>query len=267
MFFFKILFFVAGVVVAQPEDDVPYQGCQFYSFSDFFCKLYDNCAFYNKKCRYHKMKAFRVLLIGNSMIHTNDVPGQISKMSHLAGLNVQVYESTFGAATFGTHLKNTKTLQMLNSHYDVVVLHEQSKFLSFPRYIIDLWSLPYAKILDQKIDATKILLFSTPAYRYGNPTSHTNNIDTHADMQRRQDDGYKYIRENMSNRTTVAYVGEFYNRSNLDLWQYDGIHPNIAGSYIAARVIFKEIFNISTSKYRPRKLSLRTKKYIDKLFM
>src|SRR5690606_13596616 len=75
----------------------------------------------------------RVLFIGNSYTHTNDLPGMFTTLAASLGEDVVTGMSAPGGYTFNQHTQNTATLNALaQGDWDVVVLQEQSQLPSFP---------------------------------------------------------------------------------------------------------------------------------------
>jgi hypothetical protein len=96
------------------------------------------------------------------------------------------------------------------------------------------------------------IFFLTWAHRYGWPE---NGLLGYSSMQAAVDDGYVAIASEQ--RAVSAPVGDAWSplldrEPQADLWQSDGSHPTIEGTYLAACVFYATIFGQS-----PRGLAYR----------
>lgn len=107
---------------------------------------------------------------------------------------------------------------------------------------------PYvAKLVDAaNARGTRTLLFLTWARRDGDPGN--TRADTYAGMQARLVTGYETIAARL--HVPVAPVGIAWQRAlasapGVALWAPDGSHPSVAGTYLAACVIYATLYGHS----------------------
>ena len=127
--------------------------------------------------------------------------------------------------------------------WDDVVLQEQSELLSFTQPQYEQTTVPYARTLTARIaaDGARTVLEMTWGYRQGDPQNFAG--DTYSAMQARLEQGYGELGRELD--APVAPVGlawraALWQRPGLDLWA-DGRHPNRAGSYLTACVLYAEL--------------------------
>lgn len=195
----------------------------------------------------------RVLFIGNSYTFVNDLPATFADLAHSGGHRVESGMLAEGGATLGDHVASAATAAKLQSaKWDVVVLQEQSQIPS-----VDLLRqsqmYPAARRLVDTIyrQGARPMFFLTWAHRDGWPE---NGLPDYASMQSAIDDGYLAIAS--EEQATVAPVGvawsSLMSQAHPSLWQDDGSHPTIAGTYLAACVFYATVFHQS-----PRGLTYR----------
>ena len=89
-------------------------------------------------------------------------------------------------------------------------------------------------------DGARTLLFMTWGYRLGD--RHNRPEDTFLAMQERLEQGYSELGAELPASVApagLAWAEALRERPGLDLWDFDGRHPNEAGSYLAACVFYK----------------------------
>jgi len=192
-------------------------------------------------------QATKILFIGNSYIYTNDLPEVFRQLACAGNHLVEIDSSASGGWTLADHVSSSKTLEKLQEKkWDYVILHEQSEIPGFeiPR---SRQMYPAARILVAEIRKNG----STPLFlitwgnknglpEYGIPTFH--------EMQNRLNAGYLEIaRELGVNVIPVGYAWQLVSSQPqpIDLWQSDGSHPNPAGTYLTACVIYTRLFQTS----------------------
>jgi hypothetical protein len=188
----------------------------------------------------------RVLFLGNSYTLANDLPAVFRDLARGAGRNVETGMVAGGGETLADHAASSETAGAIGgSHWEFVVLQEQSQIPSLESARRS-QMYPAARSLVAAIrtaGATPVLL-ETWAHRDGWPE---NGLDYGA-MQAAIDEGYTTIGRELS--VGVAPVGEAWQTTlrqhpTIALWQEDGSHPSIAGTYLAACVLYVRIFNAS----------------------
>jgi hypothetical protein len=188
-----------------------------------------------------------VLFLGNSYTAANNLPGVFSELAASSGLTVVAHARAPGGTTLADHVAASDTAAMFASDtLNVVVMQEQSQIPASPD-LVATNMLPAATELTgraRRVGAEPLLL-ETWARREGWPEI---GITTYADMQTAINGSYAGVGKTL--RAGVAPVGEAWARSLAnpalpDLWQADGSHPTVAGTYLAACVLFATIFDRS----------------------
>ncbi len=188
-----------------------------------------------------------VLFVGNSLIYTNDLPTVFKKFAAESSLHVDVdVESiTPGGATFYDHWKRGLALAKLRErHPTFLILQGQSvEPLSASQNFFY-----YARLFKSEADqiGTKTVLFSTwarpagEAY-YKEPASGGSPVE----MQARLNSAYASLAHNIG--ATLAPIGIAFEQAQHDaptIALLDGTqHPSPAGTYLAAAVLFRTVFN------------------------
>lgn len=189
----------------------------------------------------------RILFLGNSYTSVNDLPGTLSKLALSGGHHLETGMATEGGATLAAHLASPGTLATLRgSRWAFVVLQEQSQLPALDGMRRE-QMYPAARSLVSTIAAAgaRPIFFLTWAHRDGWPVY---GLPDYAAMQAAIDTGYLAIARELG--APVAPVGEawleVYRRApQLALWQDDGSHPSVAGTYLAACVFYAALFEQS----------------------
>jgi hypothetical protein len=187
----------------------------------------------------------RVLFVGNSFTFRNALAAMVHDLAVSDRGGPQLYAVEYAAPgwTLADAAASRGLRDLLRSaHWDVVVLQEQSQLLSFPRAEWQRETYPFARALKERIagDGAHILLFMTWGYRLGD--RHNYPDDSFLAMQERLTQGYAELGAELP--ASIAPVGLAWaealrRRPELDLWDSDGRHPNVAGSYLAACVFYE----------------------------
>jgi hypothetical protein len=188
-----------------------------------------------------------VLFIGNSYTSVNDLPDTFADLAWAGGHRVQTTALDEGGWTLQEHLAAAETATTLDAqHWDVVVLQEQSEIPSLAIDRADLMD-PAASQLVALIRArdAQPLFYLTFAHQDGWPEE---GLPDYQSMQSAIDDGYLQIAGQLG--VGVAPVGAAWQAvvdgpSPPDLWQSDGSHPTVAGTYLAACVFYAAVFRAS----------------------
>lgn len=189
----------------------------------------------------------RVLFIGNSFIHRNDMVTTLSKLADGDDDNMPLFavqwapsKSTLAAAAVSPQVD-----ELLHEvKWDYVVLQEFSKVPSFPdaqrRATMD----PAVQKPHDKINAigAQTRLFETWGYKDGNDIDAPN--DTYDAMQQRLESGYNTVGAEQG--IPVVAVGNTWRDvlridPQAPLWYSDGVHPSATGSFLAAEVFYKAL--------------------------
>lgn len=188
----------------------------------------------NKSAMESKIK---ILFIGNSYTYVNDLPSLLTQLAASTGKpkTLETQMVAVGGATLQSHWENTQTLEVLKQgSWNYVVLQEQSML----PIIEPLTMHQYATLFDAEIKkaGARTVFFLTWA-RQDTP-----------ETQRNLTDAYMSIARKLN--AIVAPVGIAWQKAreedpNIILYEADGSHPNLLGSYMAACVFYAIIYNES----------------------
>ncbi len=179
----------------------------------------------------------RVLFIGNSYTYFNNLPDMFSQLATSAtpSKTVAAQRVVQGGATLKRLWEDGGALKVLQqSKWDYVVLQEQSTLpITDPATMYK-----YARMFDAEIKKTgaKTIFFLTWARQ------------NQSENQAKLNDAYFAIAKEL--QATVAPIGIAWARAfkedpKLVLHNEDQSHPNAAGSYLAACVLYATIFKKS----------------------
>lgn len=215
-----------------------------------------------------------VLFVGNSLTQVNNLPEVFKKFAAESTLHsdVDVKSTTPGGAMLYDHWKRGEALALLREqHPNYLILQGQStEPLSAPQNFAY-----YAARFKTEADHvhTKTILFSTwarPAgdLYYKEQTSGGSPIE----MQRRLNSAYASLAKNTG--ATLAPVGVAWQNAHRvlsDIQLLDGTqHPSPLGTYLAAAVLFRTVFNAPTASSTyyaglPKKTALRLQHVADEV--
>lgn len=194
----------------------------------------------------HAAGTCRVLFVGNSYTYDNDLPAVFADLAAAGGHRVKAAALVDGGATLADHVESPETSDTLEStRWSVVVLQEQSEIPSSPQ-LRRSEMYPAARQLVATIRGAKALplFFVTWAHRKGWPAA---GLAGYGPMQSAVDEGYRAIARQL--HVPVAPVGSAWSaalaRGSAALWQADGSHPTLRGTYLAACVFYASIFGES----------------------
>jgi len=179
----------------------------------------------------------RVLFVGNSFTFYNDLPRVVAGIGESVPGSpaIEVASAAIGGFTLERHWKNSETRDLLESRtWDVVVLQGQSQMpLRDPQRLEK-----FARKFDEKISSQggRTLLFMTWA-----------RADTPADVSAIAK-AYREIGRELG--VDVVPVGEAWSQAlteqpALRLHVDDGLHPNRAGTYLTAHLLFSSITGLT----------------------
>ena len=184
----------------------------------------------------------RVLFIGNSYTHTNNMPSMVQAIANANGVAISTDMIAPGGAFLHEHLANSEVIDAIRSgNYDVVVFQEQSVIPSVPSYAQQ-QTVPAAVSLDQIADESgvRVIWFQTWGHLNGFPSEGHGSYES---MQSAVNDTYDEIGRRTG--APVARAGEAFGRAResvpVGLYHQDGTHPSPAGSYLAAIQITETI--------------------------
>jgi hypothetical protein len=196
-----------------------------------------------------------ILFVGNSLTQANDLPTVLKRFAAESPLHpeIDVRSITPGGAMFYHHWKKGEAIAMLREqHPDFLILQGQSTEPLFASQNFTYYAGLFKAEADQ-VRATTVLLstWARPANDpyYKDPTSG----GSPAEMQIRLNAAYASLAMNLGAK--LAAVGVAFDCAHHDaptIELLDGTqHPSPAGTYLAAAVLFRVLFNSSdvTSAY------------------
>ena len=211
----------------------------------------------------------RVLFVGNSYTHYNNMPKLFEQMADSKGVKLEVLMDAKSSHTFQMHSKRTDLYKNIRStKWDYVVLQGFSRELAQDRAVIDKESIPYIKQLLDSVYAnnscTNVLLYQTWGYDTGFKDDSLGVDWTYQTMSDRIHEGYLYVSEQLN--LSIVPVGKVWetvkeNHPQIELYQEDKQHPSLAGSYLAASCFYSALFktepNLSfTAKLDPKQAAI-----------
>ena len=161
---------------------------------------------------------------------------------------------TVGGAKFSDFCNNPETFERIRSRaWDYVVLQEQSQLPAFPPSQVETECYPFAKQLCDSIRAndscTQILFFMTWGRENGDQSNCANYepLCTYDGMQQRLRESYVQMADD--NNAIVVPVGLAWkyvrdNYPEINLYQSDGSHPTLEGTYLAACTFYSVVFDL-----------------------
>ena len=195
-------------------------------------------------------RPLRVLFIGNSLTYSHDLPAMVSQLAQAAS-SARPFEPhaiTFGGFTLSDHLgANAAAAKIAAGGWDAVVLQEQGQFPGWPEER-EARFFASARTFHGMIRSAgaRTVFYDTMARRDGDAPKFPH--DDYAAMQRRVDEGYASIARELG--ADIAPVGPGYRAlhqrmPDLSLWEPDGLHPSVAGTYLAACVFYTAFYEQS----------------------
>ena len=203
----------------------------------------------------------RVLFVGNSYTFVNDLPGELSKLAAAAaGPALQTSSVALGGATLKLHYESSGAVaEIKKASWDVVVLQGQSVE---PVYDPTGFST-YAQLLAQEVQqaGAALVFFETWARQAGHDVyNYSWSGGTPKAMQAGLRKAYGSVAAALG--AQVAPVGDAWEATlaaypQMSLFDGDGSHPAIQGTYLAACVFYAVLTGHSPKgiAYRPPAVS------------
>lgn len=197
-----------------------------------------------------------ILFLGNSYTFANDLPAMFEALSWSGGFRADVYELTDGSYRLEYFADpddelGAKVYEGLTEYdWDYVILQEQSRV---PTIEAETMMYPAARTLDaliQKADGQTVFLM-TWAYRDGDDLTGygIRKKTTREEMQGELFAAYQTIANELDallSPAGVAFIRFAKERPEVELWDpEDGMHPTVAGSYLAACTLYATLYNES----------------------
>jgi hypothetical protein len=195
--------------------------------------------------------AFRVLFIGNSYTAANDLPGMVRDLADSVGRDVEIEAVVPGGWWLRDHASSPDTLSRIaEGGFDYVVLQEQS-MVPADRVLADRESRPAAVSLGLAAiqGGARVVFFMTWGHRNGSAEV---GQSSYASMQRAISGTYERLAAAVAGR--VAPVGAAWwmslvERPDIGLYQPDGSHPSVQGTYLAASVMTATLLDVDPTDF------------------
>lgn len=193
-----------------------------------------------------------VLFIGNSYTQVNNLPQMVADVAASMGDTLTYEENTPGGCTFSQHCSNQSMALIQQGGWDAVVLQEQSQYPSFPQSQVENEVFPYAQRLVDSVYAhgwcTEPMFYMT----WGRENGDQQNaqffpvLGTYEGMDSML--CLRYMQMASDNDASVCPVGRVWrylrkNHGEINLYQSDGSHPSVEGSYAAACAFYTMLFH------------------------
>lgn len=194
----------------------------------------------------------RVLFVGNSYTAVNNLPQLVQSVAQSMGDDITYGSSTPGGCTFQQHCNNESMALIRQGGWDYVVLQEQSQLPSFPQSQVESQVFPYAARLVDSVYANSPCAEPMFYMTWGRKNGDQDNaiyfpvLGTYEGMDSMLAVRYTYMAE--VNDASLCPVGRVWrylrdNHSDIELYQGDGSHPSLAGSYAAACAFYVMFFH------------------------
>ncbi|UCG42928.1 MAG: hypothetical protein JSU73_13895 [candidate division WOR-3 bacterium] len=195
-----------------------------------------------------------VLFVGNSHVHTNDLPGMFSLLAQAGAKHAMVDMSAPGGFWLEQHVVEPQTLEKIAlGTWDYVALQEQSQVP-----VIEHWRFnsmyPSIRTLDSMIQdhGCSTALYMTWGWQDGGIHElggHTSpEFRDYFHMQDSVSAAYRMIATELGAR--LSPVGEAWAVARrrdplVELWQSDKCHATVKGTYLAACTFYAALFESS----------------------
>jgi hypothetical protein len=192
----------------------------------------------------------RVLFIGNSYTHYNNMPKLLQEMANSKGISADIHMDAKSNHTFEMHAKRPELYQSIKKYkWDYVIIQGFSRELAQDTSLIDSLSLPYLQqILDSVYannSCTNVYLYQTWAYQHGFQDDSLQISWDYQTMSDRIHYGYNYVADRLN--LAIVPVGRAWeavrtNYPEIKLYQEDQQHPTLTGSYLTASCFYAALF-------------------------
>lgn len=194
-----------------------------------------------------------VLFLGNSYTSVNNLPGLVQQLALSMGDTVNVQMAAPGGFTLFEHGTTAASLAAINAQaWDFVVMQEQSQLGALPDAVTG--SAADAALLFNLIEANDECTLPVYYMTWGRQNGDALNCPnfpfmcTYEGMQLGLRSNYIGFAEDNDGWTAPVGMAWHEVRSThpfIELYQTDGSHPNINGSYLAAAVMYCTLFQQS----------------------
>lgn len=194
--------------------------------------------------------SLRVLWVGNSLTFFNDLPAIVQDIAATQGLKLSMTRVLKGGEQLSGHWNNPRLKKLLKEQrWDYIVLQEQSQLPGLSTEVVAREVYPFAHKIDSMAHVyspdAHTIYYMTFAHKYGNIDETDYNLDDTYDlMQMRLATSYlEMAQQNGSWCAPVGWAWQEVRRQHPEYQLHlpDCLHPALAGSYLAANVIFTTI--------------------------
>jgi hypothetical protein len=198
----------------------------------------------------------RVLFLGNSYTYANNLPQMTANVAASAGKNLIFDMNAPGGYYIGQHVTNAVSLAKIQiGNWDNVILQDQSLALAYPGYFMNgiNSSIQMDSIIKANNFCAQTMFYGTWGRKNGDtyicsqPYCQENTVITRDFYQMNSDIQTHYkvfadsLKASMSPVGTVwANIRQQY--PSIELFDSDGSHPSVAGTYAAACSFYAAIF-------------------------
>lgn len=194
-----------------------------------------------------------VLFIGNSYTGVNDLPNTFRQVALSLGDTVTTSAQTPGGYTLNGHATTPATINAIESQpWDFVVMQEQSQLGALPFDVTDteLGALQLVATIEENDECTYPVFYMTWGRQNGDDLNCPDFpfMCTYDGMQLGLRNNYVALAE--ENDAYVAPVGVAWKQVRdtqplINLYNPDGSHPSVEGTYLAACVFYCTLFQQS----------------------
>jgi hypothetical protein len=192
----------------------------------------------------------RVLFVGNSHTYYNDMPKLIAQLAAAAHDRPFSFETvTAGAARLHDHVANGQAATKLSAGgFHALVMQEQQQRPTFSREQRETEMDSPARVLSLNAQAIGAKPVLTMVWARRDGDDHNVTDDTFEAMHARTVQGHSECAQNVGATlapVAIAWKSALEARPDLQLWQPDGSHPTLAGSYLSACVHYRVLYGRS----------------------
>jgi hypothetical protein len=196
--------------------------------------------------------SIKVLFLGNSYTYVNTLPTMVAECAASDEKEIIQSSNTPGGYTFQGHLSNATSQNLIQQgDWDFVVLQEQSQIPSFPLDQVETECFPYAAQLNDTIlhynPCAETVFYMT----WGRQNGDSQNcagwppVCTYEGMDDLLNERYRMMAED--NQAILSPVGAVWrylrtNNPEINLYNADGSHPSLEGTYAAAISFYTVLF-------------------------
>jgi hypothetical protein len=178
----------------------------------------------------------RVLFVGNSLTAVNDLPGTVAQLAQADGQPRPIVQMTaIGGFSLEDHWNRGDAQRAIaGSRWDVVVLQQGPSALPESRQLLIEYARRFAGVI-RKAGAKPALYMVWPS------------SDRRADA-RGVSQSYRAAAKAVNGLLFAAgdaWSLAMQRRRDLRLYSDDGLHPTIAGTYLAASVVYQGLYDRS----------------------